>query len=227
MCSGVDEERRQAVAKRRGCIVDVELGKREVTFPIVHAAVGIGTLRVADDAVDRSTSTLVFLWRVKPTMRDEPMLLIKELNTGTLLVILASWSKTSTSRKSAPNRRHMSRMITAVSVKRVKTGCTLPDCRSTWSQFRVWITVGGTSATQSTPIIPTRRGPPCFALVHWHVWQKPRRTYSDTSTSWPTHKVTCPLCCVGSVTGSAPLNSFSPTFCYFSPTPPNFSPNPL
>ena len=52
-------------------------------------------------------------------------------------------------------------------------------------------------ATLPTLIIPPRRqgsgrgwrsprGPPCSALVRWHVWHE--RTYSTTSTSWLTHK---------------------------------------
>ncbi len=74
----------------------------------------------------------------------------------------------------------------------------MPESRSTW----FWImsnppAVVGSQAIQSTPIIPPRRegsgrgwrsprGPQCLALVCWHVWQD--RTYSATSTSWPTQK---------------------------------------
>ena len=124
------------------------------------------------------------------------MLLTKARNTS--LVNLASWSTTSASGNPAPDRRHMSRMITAasvaVAVKRVGTACTLPDSRWTW----FWIMskaadVVGSPAILSTPIIPPRcpgggrgwrspRGPPCSALVRWHVWHE--RTYSATSQSW-------------------------------------------
>ena len=82
----------------------------------------------------RSTLALVFLWYAEPTMRHEPMPLTKARNTS--LVNLGSWSTTNTSGKPSPERRHMSRMMSAasvaVAVARVGTACTLPDNRSTW-----------------------------------------------------------------------------------------------
>ena len=51
MCSAVDEKRRQVVTERRGGIVDGKHGERQVTVPVVLAAVGVRAQRVADDAV--------------------------------------------------------------------------------------------------------------------------------------------------------------------------------
>ena len=61
----------------------------------------------------RSTLALVFLWYAEPMMRHEPMPLAKARNTS--LVNLGSWSTTSTSGKPSPERRHISRMISAAS----------------------------------------------------------------------------------------------------------------
>ena len=51
MCAAVDEERRQVVAERRGGIVDGKFGEREMTVPVLLAAVGVGAQRVADGVV--------------------------------------------------------------------------------------------------------------------------------------------------------------------------------
>ena len=51
MRAAIDEKGRQVVAERGGSILDGELGEREMTVPIVLAAVGVGAQRVADDAV--------------------------------------------------------------------------------------------------------------------------------------------------------------------------------
>ena len=182
MRAAVHEEGRQAVAERGGNVVDGEgeVGEREVAAPGVLAAAGVGSKRVANDAV----GPLHLGVGVLAVGRADEEARAHALNT--LLVNLASWSTTSASEKPAPDRRLMSRMITAASVERAGTACTLPDSSSTW----VWVVskpeaVVGSPAIQSIPIIPPRRdgrgkrwrsprGPTCsdFKLVRWHVWQE-------------------------------------------------------
>ncbi len=51
MGAAVDEEGCQVATKRRRRVVDGEHGERQVTVPVVRAAVGEGAQSVADDAV--------------------------------------------------------------------------------------------------------------------------------------------------------------------------------
>ena len=171
--AAVDEEGRQIVAERRRGVVKGMHGERQVTVPVVPAAVGARAQRVADDAQWRC-------WRScgTPTTRHEPQPLTKARNTS--LMNLESCSTKRMSGKPSSDRRHMSRMISAassaVAVERVGTACTLQDSRSTWFWMMSNPAAGvGRPAIQATPIIPPRRDGrgrgwmsphgPCYASV--------------------------------------------------------------
>ena len=104
VCAAVDEERRQVVAERRGGTVDCKFGEREMTVPVVLAAVGVGAISVSLMAPPaRSAFASVFLRWAEPTRRHEPMLLTKARNRSR--VKSASWSSRGRPRAHLGNRR--------------------------------------------------------------------------------------------------------------------------
>ena len=65
MRAAVDEEGRQVAAERRRGVVDGKHGERQVTVPVVLAAVGVRAQRVADDAsAHRNVTVAVVIYTV-------------------------------------------------------------------------------------------------------------------------------------------------------------------
>jgi hypothetical protein len=67
-----DEEVREPVAQSRGRAVDGEHREGQLPVQAVLAPACVGTQRVAETPLARSTLALVFLWYTEPTMRRLP-----------------------------------------------------------------------------------------------------------------------------------------------------------